>query len=102
MSSHSRRDRDYRPERRNRNSRGGEWRARAACRGHDPELFFPDPSDTVGAKAAKAICADCPVRFECLDDANRHHAAYGIWGGQERTGRGGPLRPRGRPQRSDW
>ena len=30
---------------------------------------------------AKRICADCPVRQECLDYAMRVHEPFGIWGG---------------------
>ena len=41
-----------------------EWMERAACRGEDPAVFFP----SLGADAAKAraICASCAVRQECL------------------------------------
>jgi WhiB family redox-sensing transcriptional regulator len=53
------------------------WRTRAACRpgsGVDPELFFPvaSPGTTpykVQAAKAKSVCADCPVRGECLESA---------------------------------
>ena len=30
---------------------------------------------------AKAICAICPVRIECLEYAVRTHESHGIWGG---------------------
>lgn len=46
-----------------------DWRTRAACRGQDPALFFAPPSDTVARKTALTLCADCPVRTECLADA---------------------------------
>lgn len=58
------------------------WRARAACRGDGPGLFFAD--DDASIEAAKAICAACPVRTECLEDAVAGHE-YGVWGGT--TGR---------------
>lgn len=54
------------PERR---TVGGDWRHRAACRGEDPELFFPvggDGAALARVAAAKAVCAGCPVRAECL------------------------------------
>jgi hypothetical protein len=58
----------------------------------DPELFFPVVEDgplCVGqAAAAKAVCAGCPVRAECLEWA-RDALPYGIAGGltaQERRG----------------
>ena len=62
----------------------GGWRARAACRGEDPELFFP-----VGATGpalaqiaqAKRVCARCPVREACLSFALGTGQDYGIWGG---------------------
>jgi len=30
---------------------------------------------------AKAICAGCQVRYECLAFALRTHQAHGVWGG---------------------
>ncbi|OHU29047.1 WhiB family transcriptional regulator [Mycobacteroides chelonae] len=77
------------------NARG--WQARAECRHHDPELFFPDPSDTIGQREAKAVCATCPVTVECMAQANATYEQYGIWGGFDRNDEGRPLRPRGRP-----
>lgn len=54
------------------------WEQRAACKGHpDPEIFHPKPSNTRGIQQAKAICARCPVRNQCLTQAME----YGIWGG---------------------
>ena len=31
--------------------------------------------------AAKAVCAGCPVRRECLDHALTSGEPYGVWGG---------------------
>ena len=69
-----------------------DWRDGAACRHRDPELFFPD--GTLGPAArqadqAKLVCQSCPVRRPCLDFAQRHGLAFGIWGGttgEERRG----------------
>lgn len=61
-----------------------EWTERAACRDTDPELFFPIGSVGLALEqvdAAKAVCARCPVRTECLDWALRVGEAYGVWGG---------------------
>jgi WhiB family transcriptional regulator, redox-sensing transcriptional regulator len=62
----------------------GGWRAHAACRGEDPELFFPvgstGPMLEQIAKA-KEVCAECPVREVCLDFALNTGQGYGIWGG---------------------
>ena len=68
------------------------WRVHAACRGVDPELFFPDSSTEflngeageplVAAQvaAAKAVCRRCPVRQRCLAEA-LERIPYGIAGG---------------------
>lgn len=32
-------------------------------------------------RRARAICAPCPIRAECLEFALAINAAYGIWGG---------------------
>ena len=60
------------------------WLDRAACRDHDPELFFPD-SDIQPARAhveaAKKVCRGCPVRGTCLRWALDHGQEAGIWGG---------------------
>jgi WhiB family redox-sensing transcriptional regulator len=49
-------------------------------------LFFgPDgerPAEReIRERKAKAICALCLLRTECLEYALRHPARYGIWGG---------------------
>jgi WhiB family redox-sensing transcriptional regulator len=63
------------------------WQARAACRGPHASMFFPpahferkDEKHEREARA-KAICAGCPVRQECLDYALRIREPHGIWGG---------------------
>jgi WhiB family redox-sensing transcriptional regulator len=53
--------------------------ADANCRGVDADLFFPVPGET--SSQAKAVCAGCEVRAECLDYALRHDLRYGVWGG---------------------
>jgi len=61
-----------------------EWRARAACSDVDPDLFFPigvtGPAIPQIA-AAKAVCARCEVRAQCLEFAISTNQEYGIWGG---------------------
>ena len=62
------------------------WRLWAACRQADGELFFSPDGERGTAKrrrerAAKAICADCPVRDDCAAYAIRNHERYGVWGG---------------------
>lgn len=55
------------------------WRADAACRDEDTNIFFPINED--GAGPAKAICATCPVRMECLEWALATRQHDGVWGG---------------------
>ena len=61
-----------------------DWRHRAACRDEDPELFFPLSEMGPGARQtaqAKAVCARCPVRAECLEYALDNALDHGIYGG---------------------
>ena len=56
------------------------WRDRAACLDvGDPEVFFPTRGEDVSA--AKAICAGCPVRLECLEFALERVIRQGVFGG---------------------
>lgn len=70
-----------------------EWRDRARCRSVEPETFFPTAEDGPVYEAqvavAKAVCARCPVRAECLAEA-LVRIPFGIAGGltpEERRGR---------------
>lgn len=60
------------------------WRSRGNCRSADPELFFPaaecGPVFEEQVAEAKAVCAACRVRRECLTDA-LVRIPYGIAGG---------------------
>lgn len=63
------------------------WQVRAACRGPNMNIFYP-PTATERKRdqlrreeLAKAICARCDVRQECLDYAIRIREPHGIWGG---------------------
>jgi WhiB family redox-sensing transcriptional regulator len=61
-----------------------DWRSRAACLAADPELFFPGGTTALAgeqAVEAKAVCAGCPVRRECLDWALVTKQDHGVWGG---------------------
>jgi WhiB family redox-sensing transcriptional regulator len=79
-----------------------DWRDDAACRGRDPELFFPDNATTAAARAqiaaAKQVCRRCPVTLTCLTWALACGQQAGIWGGtteQERHRLSGRLRASG-------
>ena len=57
------------------------WHADAGCREH-PELSWVDPGDAgPRVRAAKAVCATCLVRAECLVTALADPNLVGIWGG---------------------
>jgi WhiB family transcriptional regulator, redox-sensing transcriptional regulator len=77
------------------------WRDIAACRQHDPELFFPIGSAGPAleqAEQAKRICARCPVQARCLRWALDRDVAFGIWGGtteDERRAMRAALTPQG-------
>lgn len=60
------------------------WTDLAACRGVDPELFYPvsvaGPAEEQ-VEEAKRVCAGCPVTADCLSWALRAGEPAGIWGG---------------------
>lgn len=70
------------------------WRKRAACRGIDVEIFFPETDDDVEVEAAKAVCERCPVRQACLEHALAHREREGVWGGATERERRRILRQR--------
>lgn len=72
----------------------GPWVERAACRGLNATLFHPERGES--ADQAKAVCATCPVRTECLDYAMATDQQFGLWGGLSERGRG-QRRPVGGP-----
>jgi WhiB family transcriptional regulator, redox-sensing transcriptional regulator len=55
------------------------WRQRAACRGVEPEIFYPVSEEE--AEEAKAICEACTVREMCLEYALSNRERDGVWGG---------------------
>ena len=66
-------------------AQGHDWRALGACRDEDPELFFPISAMGPAAEqaaAAKAVCARCRVRSQCLAFALANRQDYGVWGGK--------------------
>jgi len=61
-----------------------EWHKDAACRKYDdPDMWFPERGDSK-LRTARAlwICANCPVRKECLDEALSKNEKHGIRGGR--------------------
>lgn len=58
-----------------------EWRASAAYRDHDPDMFYPDPADKVGQLEALIVCDGCPVIRECRAFADRTGDRFAVLGG---------------------
>jgi WhiB family redox-sensing transcriptional regulator len=71
------------------------------CWSTDPDLWFAEsPADV---ESAKALCAPCPLRAQCLEGALSRREPWGVWGGQlvvagEVVAR---KRPRGRPRKHE-
>lgn len=57
------------------------WHRRAACRGVDPDLFFPERGDFPTLAAARNVCAGCPVADLCMSYARDRPERFGVWGG---------------------
>jgi len=56
------------------------WQHYAECVSYAGRVdFFPARGESV--RDAKAVCAACRVREECLDFALRTKVAHGVWGG---------------------
>ena len=82
------------------------WRADARCRKDSAVHFFaPGHLERREDKqrreaAARALCAVCPVRVECLDYALVVQEPHGIWGGLNELERRRLLRVRAERQAS--
>jgi WhiB family transcriptional regulator, redox-sensing transcriptional regulator len=62
-----------------------QWWSLAACSSADPELFFPVSESGLSRRqvaAARAVCARCPVREQCLHYALAAGPLHGVWGGK--------------------
>ena len=65
------------------------WSDQANCKGMDTDIFFPevfgDQQNGLIWAQAKAVCAECPVRMDCLKSELAHEAVSGrrngVWGG---------------------
>jgi WhiB family redox-sensing transcriptional regulator len=80
-----------------------DWRTAAACRGTDTDAFYhPDnergPAREQRERAAKLICARCPVLIPCRRWALRTREPYGVWGGLSAAQREQSLAECRRPQ----
>jgi WhiB family redox-sensing transcriptional regulator len=70
------------------------WRRHSACRGLDPDIFFPSTDEE--AVAAKVVCDVCSVRETCLEFALQGREKEGVWGGATEKERRRILRQRRR------
>lgn len=74
------------------------WHARAECRNADPDQFYPGKGEHTVVKAARRICARCPVTAECLAYALDNDERFGVWGGKSERERRRLRRCPGRPR----
>ncbi|MFF2115512.1 WhiB family transcriptional regulator [Rhodococcus koreensis] len=71
---------------------GVDWRLRARCRSEGMDVFFPPdgeskPRRIERERAAKDICAACPVIDLCRDHALASKESHGVWGGMSESDR---------------
>jgi WhiB family redox-sensing transcriptional regulator len=62
-------------------------------------MWFADSPTQL--EQGKALCADCPIRRQCLSEALEREEPWGVWGGEilERGAVIARKRPRGRPRK---
>lgn len=58
-----------------------EWADKGACQNVEQTIFYPESHDKNAYNEARAVCAQCIVRLECLDYALRNKELDGCWGG---------------------
>lgn len=68
------------------------WSGAAACRGHQDLFYDPEGPESQRAKEireskARSLCAACPVRLQCMEDALARGEKRGTWGGFTEDGR---------------
>jgi WhiB family redox-sensing transcriptional regulator len=62
------------------------WSGRAACRGHEGLFYAPEGIESLRAKEvreakARSLCAACPVRVQCGEQAEGDGEMWGVWAG---------------------
>jgi WhiB family redox-sensing transcriptional regulator len=80
------------------------WQQEAACARLDTDLFFHRSGERgegfqTRERAAKRVCARCPVLDECRRYALEAREPYGVWGGLTEDERANLLRRRSRQER---
>lgn len=63
-----------------------DWQEFALCRGHNPDLFYPEDARNI-TDQARELCANCPVQPACLQHAIINKE-LGMWGGMTESERG--------------
>ena len=59
------------------------WMAKSACLDTDSGVMQPEVASREDVNRAMVEnCHGCPVRLECLRDAEGQDGPYGIWGGK--------------------
>ncbi|MFE4454756.1 WhiB family transcriptional regulator [Streptomyces sp. NPDC056796] len=53
-----------------------DWVVQGLCRAQPERMFAEGDAEA----EAKAVCAGCPVRLDCLAHALDHREGYGVWG----------------------
>lgn len=57
----------------------------ANCRANSiPTYMFFEGFENISVKERREVikvCASCPVKANCLEDARSHKETYGVWGG---------------------
>jgi len=56
------------------------WTERAACQGYDTDLWFMEGREG-SYREARAICATCEVKSDCLQWALETKTNHGLFGG---------------------
>jgi WhiB family transcriptional regulator, redox-sensing transcriptional regulator len=59
------------------------WQDKAACKGLDTNIFFPEVGETTAK--AKGVCAGCPVKAPCAEFVKKNIITEGIWAGNKAT-----------------
>lgn len=82
-------------------SASARWSESAACSTVSADLFFDNDGETreereIRERAAKAVCAQCPVLDVCLDFAVDRPGIHGLWGGMNGRERAAERRRRQR------
>lgn len=72
------------------------WKRMANCLGTVGVHFSEDDE---GVVEAQAICAECPVKVDCLEYALKNRINHGVWGGASEKDRRRILRQRRKQNR---